>query len=569
MTYEGEITEINLIEKLLEFAEERFTGAVRFENESIIKIIYYRDGDVLSASTNDRADSIDEILLGSGKASREHIKQALARRKETETLGDALLSLGFITRKELTWARRLQLIGVIRSLSRWTSGTYTIVADYLPKREEGTSFFLPQVIAEMVVTDDDRQKIERELDGGTLAFELTPTALDRYRRLGLNHDADAILEKIDGRATAFDLTADSRLDSFSVYKLLYAFSLLGITHPVRRGSGSEFATIAAAEDEALLEVLQSPADDWDYDPADDCYDETLVTQPVETEFAVGELAIDAAGELASRPPAWSGEVPTSDELGSETESAAALDYGSERQGHSSFASSLEVDESLLVSWPEAGRLVVSDPIVPADEPRGRGLLVGIGAGVIVALVATGGWLFFRYEGAGQSVSPAVQTAALVEPGARLTPAATFASVDEAMDAEATISPALNESPAATSTAAPVEEGLTADRSAAPSSDPVRARYEAMAQHYLTERASATFAYQVAFLCEVSSLTAALERGGAEVWFLPASGGGRDCYRVLWGRFPDRGAATAKVGEIPAWFRPAKPVIVRVNEVSVR
>jgi septal ring-binding cell division protein DamX len=242
----------------VELWREQFTGAIRFENDGIIKIIYFKGGDILSASTNDRSDSIDEILMRAGKVSREHVKQALAKRKESETLGDALLNLGFITRKELTWARRVQVVGVIRSIAAWAEGSFTIVADYLPKRDEGTLFPLPQVLVELIVTEQDRGRFEKALDGGNAVFAKNADFDDVWRRLGLNEDAEAIIREIDGEKSAGEVATVSGRDTFNVYKLLHALATLRI---LRRIEKAQVQPQFALDDFASAGVADA-ADMW-------------------------------------------------------------------------------------------------------------------------------------------------------------------------------------------------------------------------------------------------------------------------------------------------------------------
>ena len=265
MKLEGEIGEISLIERLVELGREQFTGAIRFENDGIIKIIYFKTGDILSASTNDRADSIDEILMRANKVSREHVKQALAKRKESETLGDALLGLGFITKKELTWARRVQVIGVIRSIAAWQTGSFTVVADYLPKREEGTLFPLPQIITELIVTDNDRAKFDAALDGGNAILTKVPDFDDAFRRLGLNQEAAAIAGNIDGVNSASEVAMLSGTDTFNVYKLLHALHVLGLlaTAPKPQVEAEGWSMPASSNDFNFnTEAVADAADMW-------------------------------------------------------------------------------------------------------------------------------------------------------------------------------------------------------------------------------------------------------------------------------------------------------------------
>jgi septal ring-binding cell division protein DamX len=292
---EGEISEINLIERLVELWREQFTGAIRFENDGIIKIIYFKSGDILSASTNDRSDSIDEILMRAGKVSREHVKQALAKRKESETLGDALLNLGFITRKELTWARRVQVVGVIRSIAAWTQGSFTIVADYLPKRDEGTLFALPQVLVELIVTEQDRARFERALDGGEAVFQKTGDFEEVWRKLGLNEDAEAIAVEIDGQKSATAVATASGRDTFNVYKLLHALATLGV---LSRADKPQAAAQFSLDDFASAGVADA-ADVWNNpDPELTDADFSLDPQP-QPEFQMDDAAPTVQVPVAS------------------------------------------------------------------------------------------------------------------------------------------------------------------------------------------------------------------------------------------------------------------------------
>ncbi|MBV8519763.1 MAG: hypothetical protein JO197_20395 [Acidobacteria bacterium] len=286
---EGEISEIQLIERLVELWREQFTGAIRFENDGIIKIVYFKSGDVLSASTNDRADSVDEILMRAGKVSREHVKQALAKRKESETLGDALLNLGFITRKELTWARRVQVVGVIRSIAAWTHGSFTIVADYLPKRDEGTLFPLPQLLVELIVTEQDRPRFERAMDGGDAIFAKAADFDDVFRRLGLNEDAEAIAAQIDGEKTAAQVAIASGRDTFNVYKLLEALATLGV---LTRTANPQASPQLSADDFATAGVADA-SEMWSEPP-----------QPSEPQFEFDETETMAMPEPAPHVPAY-------------------------------------------------------------------------------------------------------------------------------------------------------------------------------------------------------------------------------------------------------------------------
>lgn len=513
MKLEGELQQIDIFRHLRELGEARFTGAIRFEHDAIIKILYFKEGEVLSASTNDRTDSVDEILLRAGKVTRDHIRQALGRRKENETLGDALLGLGFITRKELAWGRRAQIVGIVRSIQSWPGGSFQVVQDYLPKREEGTSFHLPQILLELVVTDPDRAGIERQVDGGSLVFRRTSDFQERYEKLALNEDADAIAEQVDAEKTAAEIAASSGLETFAVYKLLLALEKLGL--------------LAAHRPQ--------------------------VTHEVSPELPSASALIDPAFEPL--PP-----------LEEPPQIRSGLDDGFEIRADE-LRDAIETDDQPPYEADLAGQTSVE---AEDRERSSRNALLLVVA--LLVILGGGAWAGYRWLASGEPNEPvdpgmgAIETTEPVEE-----PGATSEPVQPPLETSTAAAPVTEGPPAAEpprvnlppviSEAAPAP--VTPMPAAPP--DPLRQRYQAMAERFARENRATEYAVQFEIVCETASVTRALT-AGEQVWFTPIRYRNRPCFRVFWGKYTTPEAAERAKREIPAELRGSGPVVVRPKEI---
>ncbi len=613
---EGEISQINLIERLVELWREQFTGAIRFENDGIIKIIYFKGGDVLSASTNDRADSIDEILMRAGKVSREHVKQALARRKESETLGDAMLNLGYITRKELTWARRVQVVGVIRSIAAWSAGSFTIVADYLPKRDEGTLFPLPQILVELIVTEQDRQKFERELDGGSAVFSKAGDFDEVFGRLGLNEDAEAIVAQVDGTRSASEVASSSGKDAFNVYKLLHALATLGILRKPQASLEFSFATEDIAADAsdawdlqetptfeldetaaAAQPTLEMPSMTFDADETaalssplngtrsawDEEEDETALAPPPPMSSGATTQAA-AMPSWDTPPPAAVAPVP----VNVEPPAAASKEQWGFDEAQLETAQRAAAPAPIpppVYGAKRSGNNTPMRPVVKSGGGKRTAFLIVL---LLLALLGVGGyygWKWWQDRQAAETQVAQTQPVApppapvksdtmgtIVEaPTVTTDTAATTATTATAIEPTTTTMSAApmnitatapaTQPPATTTTSAPPPATTTAPAAVQPlpvvvpkTTTPAGdTRLDQMARDFAANP-QGNFTVQVQILCTPANVEQAMRQGGGQVWFVPQSIKGRSCYRVFYGHYQTREEATVGLGRVPSALR---------------
>jgi len=238
---------------------------------------------------------------------------------------------------------------------------------------------------------------------------------------------------------------------------------------------------------------------------------------------------------------------------------------------------------------------VLDPTEPRPPRRtGMGrLLLGVLGGLAVLVAAV---LFFRSRSTTSPAAPpaAGATAALAPTSAPTevvvpSPVPTAAPVAVAPPAVAATRPAASRPLAPTSrpaapasrppaptprpvpTRAPAPAPAPAASTAAPTASGSRGEWLTRAardKKRLAAEPSVRYAIQLELACEVPSLAEAWkhDRPAGSMWLLTTRHGARDCFRVLWGRYPSLDAAKAAKASAPAFFSTGanRPAVVSVR-----
>lgn len=580
MKLEGEIRDTDIIGLLVQLWRERFTGALRFEHDDLIKILYLRQGEVLSASTNDRIDSIDDVLLRAGKITKDHVKLAIAKRSEQETLGDALLTLGSISRKDLIWARRVQVVGVIRSVLSWAGGSYTLVADYLPKREEGTIFHLPQIIVEVLITGQDRESIEQELQGGETVFVKGAQFETAFKRLALNEEADRVASQIDGQRTVGEIASQSPTDSFAVYKLLHAFHLLGMierkgkhqpslqvspllpgVQPMSASEDSsvmerldEFSSTIAALDPVAIDSgrLAELAEQVRRDEAAMQWEETpvsatpvIVSERRSRSWMVPVVILILAALGVAGFYAWNGGSEASAERPAAVAANQPVRSAEPRRSAGSRSSTTPAIESnpVTTTMTPGATMVTTPPNFAAPEPERK---------------ATPNVAAPEAERKTPRVVLQPKPAAIVSgksAPAKPSPArlgVADSSIRVENGPEGVKLSNLGSTPSAKKKPAKSVGG----------SDANRERYDRLAAAHAARAGKKPYTIQFALVCQTSSVETSLKQGGDPVWFVPTQYRGQPCYRMLWKEYASRSEAESAISSLPASLREgSQPAVV--------
>ena len=236
--YRGDLSQTALPEILYTIDRFQVPGVIEASREGIVKQVYIKEGNVVHATSTDRADSLGSYLQRGGIISPDLYLETMRERERTnKRYGLLLIENGILSPAEVYRAIRKQIEAIVWSLFYWQDGSVIYsIGEF--REPDAVRIQLPmrQVILQGIKRAPDAKTLVARL--GRKETVLEPCyKTEQLIELALDTEEYRLLSLVDGRRTLFDICTKGPHGAAENAKVLYAFQILqlvriaGITPP--------------------------------------------------------------------------------------------------------------------------------------------------------------------------------------------------------------------------------------------------------------------------------------------------------------------------------------------------
>jgi tetratricopeptide (TPR) repeat protein len=247
MAIKGSLKEASLPDVLQLLALGQKTGCLSLTDRSNLGYIYFDRGKIAYASIVNRRDRLGDVLVGSGKISKEDLDRAVARQSSNrdKLLGELLVESGALSADELERHMRVQVEEAIFYLFTWTQGSFQFEVDVGPENDAFVMAINPEsLLLEGARRIDEWSLIEKKIPSLDIVFTVDREHLDESK-VDLTQTQTAILPLVNGERDVNGIVEASGLSEFDVGKALYGLIAAGFAH---RSRTNEQVRTAVASD---------------------------------------------------------------------------------------------------------------------------------------------------------------------------------------------------------------------------------------------------------------------------------------------------------------------------------
>jgi hypothetical protein len=127
MGIQGNLSTMNVSDLLQFLAAGRKTGMLRFDRAKIVKQIYFDNGLIVGASSNDPKEYLGQMLIHYGKLDESQLKAAMQiQRSSGGRLGEILISSKVLSEADVVEILRIRTLDIIYDLFLWEEAQFEL-----------------------------------------------------------------------------------------------------------------------------------------------------------------------------------------------------------------------------------------------------------------------------------------------------------------------------------------------------------------------------------------------------------------------------------------------------------
>lgn len=198
------------------------TGCLTVTQERNNKHVYFRNGDIIFATSVRDEDRFGEYLIRNQVITPEQLNEALELQRNTgKLLGESLVDMKLITDEELGEKLRHFVEGIIFDIFTWKEGNFEFIDSKMPPiQTKFQNIRIEDIIAEGIKKVDEWEEITKVIPSLETVLQIPQTDHVSASNITLSPEEFQLLAKCDGHRVVSEICEQSVLSEFETCQLL-------------------------------------------------------------------------------------------------------------------------------------------------------------------------------------------------------------------------------------------------------------------------------------------------------------------------------------------------------------
>lgn len=257
ISYQGNLDDVPLVSLFYALSSNAQTGVAIVSRDQIHKEVYFKEGRIVSARTNQSEERLGNFLVKRGLVSKSHVeKMVVQAKKKGVKLGRCLVDNGLLLTKELRELLDFQTKEILCDLFSWKEGEFCFVEQEVEEEDVGVNYSPLEIALFAARRALDFSTFRKMVPDNKVIFHISPYIYIGTTKTKIMEELDAnenfILSLIDGKRNIDQLIKFSGDDEIFTINILHRLLLMGLVE-----KSEDSGTYEDTEFEELSQFLKT------------------------------------------------------------------------------------------------------------------------------------------------------------------------------------------------------------------------------------------------------------------------------------------------------------------------